>query len=327
MSRDIIDLLIEYSDTYSFPIMFVASRNQVDYDSGYVCTTTELVNHIRTHPLYDKTSMLICRDHCGPYFSDLDSSLSLDQAIERCKTTISTDIQNGFDLIHIDVSKIKFSQLTYARTLIEYAIELNPSILLEFGSEENDTSNISMNMATLIKHLDFASEFPNIKFIVTKTGSLTKHTQVGNFDVSFNRPVAAKIHDYGFLFKEHNADYLSETDVKKRSMVGIDALNIAPQLGTKQTEITCKLGKKFSEYRVFYDHVLTKGYWKRWVTPDVTDTDTFVNAGGHYSFADKEYINLYQIVNEHEPFKVILKNEIFTLLDCYRRGMNESIIY
>ena len=325
MSIDIIDLLIEYSDAYSFPIMFVASRNQVDYNSGYVCTTSQLVKQIKDHPLYDKESMLICRDHCGPYFSDLDKSLSLNDAIERCKTTIKTDIELGFDLIHIDVSKIKFNQLSYAKDLIEHAISQNPSIMLEFGSEENDSPSILESTSRLIKQLEFASAYKNIKYIVTKSGSLTKHTQVGNFDTSFNKTVASKIHDYGFLFKEHNADYLSEADVNQRLLAGIDALNIAPQLGSKQTEVTCQFGKKYPEYKTFYDHVLDKGYWKRWVTPDVTDTDVFVNAGGHYSFNDLPYKQLYSIVNSL-AFKIKLKNEIFTLLDCYRRGMNENVV-
>ena len=82
MSKEIIDLLIEYSATFSFPIMIIASRNQVDYDSGYVCTTAQLAKQVKSHPDYNK-DILICRDHCGPYFSDLDQGLSLSDALNN----------------------------------------------------------------------------------------------------------------------------------------------------------------------------------------------------------------------------------------------------
>mgnify|MGYP003343926735 FL=1 len=102
MSKEIIDIMCEWSRDEDYPLMIIASRNQVDVSDGYVCNTNELVNRVKHH----KTpKILLCRDHCGPYFADTDLGLTIDEAIVRCKQTIAEDIAQGFDLIHIDVSR------------------------------------------------------------------------------------------------------------------------------------------------------------------------------------------------------------------------------
>lgn len=324
MSVDIINLLIEYSSTFEFPVMIIASRNQVDYDCGYVCTTAQLAAQVKQHPLYNKDLILLCRDHCGPYFSDADQALSLSEALARCKMTMDADIENGFDLIHVDVSRIPSDQLTYAKELIEYAISLNPNIMLEFGSEDNTSENIQDSLLRLDEQLNFLAAYnQHVKFFVTQTGSLTKHTQVGTFDVVRNTLVADKIHQHGFLFKEHNADYLTPSQVKLRPIAGVDALNIAPELGTVQTKLICSIGKNIPSFSKFYEHVLAQGYWKRWVTSDVDSRTTFVEAGGHYCFHGDLYSELYaSLVNLN--FKELLKIKVFNTLDTYRKGLQDE---
>ena len=43
MSKDIVNLCLEYSKIHDYPIMLIASRNQVDFDSGYAFTTESFV--------------------------------------------------------------------------------------------------------------------------------------------------------------------------------------------------------------------------------------------------------------------------------------------
>lgn len=100
MSQEIISAI----NLYNGPLMVVASRNQVDYNSGYVCTSRELTDNLNS-------KILLCRDHCGPYFSDRDKKLTLSEALEECKKTIYEDIKSRFNLIHIDVSRIEHHQL------------------------------------------------------------------------------------------------------------------------------------------------------------------------------------------------------------------------
>lgn len=323
MSQDIIDICLEYSAQYNFPLMIIPSRNQVDSKSGYVCKTVELTNKIKTNKYYDPNRILICRDHCGPYFSDLDSNLNLDQTVSRCIETIEKDIESQFDLIHIDVGRTPYDhQERIADKLFTYALKLNPNLFFEFGSEDN-TGNLDNTLLNIDQQINFALNYKSsIKFLVSQTGSLTKEKQVGNFLVNNNTKLAEKMHNAGFLFKEHNADYLEKSEVILRKQTGIDALNIAPQLGTIQSLIIQELGKNFTkEYTIFYNYVLSKNYWKKWVSlADPSDDLKFV-VSAHYCFSSKEYLELFDLIlKKDDKFYKMLKIKLFKELDNYRLG-------
>lgn len=314
MSREIIEILAKHTKNNNYPLMIIASRNQVDYATGYVCTTAELAEQVKQ---YNNPNLLLCRDHCGPYFSDLDRGLTIEDAINRCMKTISADIANDFDLIHIDVSRIKDNQLHYAKQLIEYALSLNPDIMLEFGSEDNTGIDINSSLARIDLQLEFLNPYKNnIKFFVTQTGSLTKDGQAGTFDVARNREVGEQIRAAGFLFKEHNADYFTADDIQQRIEAGLDSLNIAPQLGKIQTDLL----KKFAPadlWSVFSDLVYIQNYWQRWVPEGVTDKDVAVSVSGHYLFNSQTYKDIIAAIDA-EKFNSELKKTITSLLDHYK---------
>ena len=328
MSPEVVDLCLEYSHLHNFPIMIIASRNQVDHDSGYAFTTLGLTSHIRNNSYYSPDRVLVCRDHCGPYFSDLDQGLDLQEVTGRCIETMLADIELGFDLIHIDVSKINPGvQEQIATTLFRVAIAANPNIMFEFGSEDNDSENLVDSLARLHVQLKFAEAFsPNLKFIVSPTGSLTKHRQVGQFNPDMAREATKLVHDAGFLFKEHNADYLTRYGVEMRIVNGIDALNVAPQLGCIQTAMMIKLGKDLGiPYYDFENYVLSQDYWKRWTTPEVIDPISRVISAGHYSFNSIQATNLRAAIGD--SFIDHLRPAVFSALDEYRLGLktNENI--
>ena len=324
MSPHIVDLCLEYSKTYDFPIMIIASRNQADVVSGYAFKTQELASFIKTHQYYDPTRVLLCRDHCGPYFSDLDKGLSLDQALARCFNTIQEDINAGFDLIHIDVSKVDAKlQEDVATQMFDYALSLNPRIMFEFGSEDNTGEKLRESLNRLDSQLKFVSKYAkNVKYFVSQTGSLTKHKQVGSFNIDNNTQVADKIHSYGFLFKEHNADYLSANEVAMRKSANVDAINLAPQLGSTESKVIQSFASELGIlYTQFVEFTLQQEQWKKWVTSDVTDDDTKVAATGHYCFSSKLGQQVYTSLRRQGiPFFEILKVKIFADLDEYRLG-------
>lgn len=323
MSKEIIDILSSYSSKTKTPIMIIASRNQVDYASGYVCTTAELMKQVQ--PLKNE-NLLVCRDHCGPYFSDLDQGLPFQTVMARCKATIKADITNGFDLIHIDVSRIPDNQLDYGKELIEYALNLKNDIMLEFGSEDNTGVDINSSIGRLDAQLEFLQQYKNnVKFFVTQTGSLTKGQQVGSFDVESNKNTAKKIHDAGFLFKEHNADYFSEDDIKLRIDAGVDSLNIAPQLGKIQTD-TLKKFAPLDKWTVFADYVYSKGNWARWVSDNGADKDNAVSVGGHYCYNSDQYRDIISSIDQ-AAFNRALTNNITNLLDFYKNIDGEEYIF
>lgn len=324
MSSEIVELLLEYSQTNNYPLMIIASRNQVDYNSGYVSTTKQLVKQIKEHPGYDSNRILICRDHCGPYFSDNDKNKTIEESMQECFKTIKTDIENDFDLIHIDVSRIIDNQYGYARQLIDYAISLKPDVMLEFGSEDNTNENIEECLLHVDEKLAFLSKYKNnIKFFVSQTGSLTKHKQIGTFNYLQSKLLVDKAHAHGFLFKEHNADYLTLHDLADRLKSKVNAVNIAPQLGTAQTTVLVSFGQQYNnELTNFSRYVIEQQVWSRWITPDISDDETKLIVSGHYHYNSDSYNILFNKIDRTAFFN-FLRKDIFNILDVYKRGLHE----
>ena len=317
MSHDIVEILCQYTVDNDYPLMIIASRNQVDYASGYVCTTAELAAKVKA---YNHPKLLLCRDHCGTGFSDLDRGLPADAGLDRVLTTIKTDIESGFDLIHIDVSRIRENQLDVAAKLIDYAIQLNPNIKIEFGSEDNTGLDIDSSLARIDTQLLFLQQYKNnVVFFVTQTGSLTKSDQVGVFDVERNRVIAEQIHSAGFLFKEHNADYFVAEDINNRIQAGVDSLNIAPQLGCAQTALLQEFIWEHNQHLwdKFVDVVYAGNMWQRWVSAGVTDENIAVLAAGHYHFNSEEYRAIMESIDPVK-FRAALTRKIVSLIEFYK---------
>jgi D-tagatose-1,6-bisphosphate aldolase subunit GatZ/KbaZ len=324
MSPEVVDICLEYSKIHDFPIMIIASRNQVDTTSGYAFTTKNLVDFIKSNINYDPKRVLICRDHCGPYYGDIDNELSVKDALNNCINTIESDILNGFDLIHVDTSRVaKEEKYTIAHQLINHILKLNPKMMLEFGSEDN--LSVEENNNQIKYDVEFSRQYPaEVKFVVGRTGSLTKHKQVGHFNVEDNIKLAEIIHKHRFLFKEHNADYLTEHDIVLRKQAGVDSLNIAPQLGSIHTTVLTTLGKEFeNEFNTFKQYVLEKEVWKKWITADVTDDETKLLVSGHYFLNTAEAKKLLEKIDMTQ-FKTTLRSEIFSILDIYNKGLTNE---
>lgn len=313
MSKEIIDLLVEYADNYDYKFMVIASRNQVDFENSYVCSTEYLSEKIK------KTSnILLCRDHCGPYFKDSDKPISLSQAMDKCIQTIDHDIKNNFDLIHVDVSRVETNQLTVARELVEYCLNINPQILLEFGSEENTGLDLTTSLDRVDEQLNFCSQYKNIKFFVTQTGSAIRDKQIGDFDVNRNFQLSKKIHSFNFLFKEHNGDYLNYSDLTLRNNAGIDAINVAPQLGVLQTQVLFNLSKDTEEWNNFANLVYAGNKFQRWVSLDKLDDKlAAVLVSGHYFFNSIEYQKIFNKIDK-DTFINKLRTSLFDIIKLYK---------
>lgn len=315
MSTEIIEILCQWTIDRNHPLMIIASRNQVDKRNSYVCTTRELRRIIS---LSGSKNVFMCRDHCGPYFKDHDKGLSLQDAVSAVKETIDEDLENHIDVIHVDISQIKEDQFNYGAELIEYILKQNPNIILEFGAEEN--IGISSEIETLRQELQFVKNYSNnVRFIVSQTGSLVKETQVGQFDIKLTSTIASEIHSHGYLLKEHNADYLTSNEIIKRKIAGVDALNIAPQLGCMQTLTTMKLATKngeLSEWNNFANTVISNKKWERWKSLKKFDPVSAVISAGHYHFNSRNYKSLVNKIGQ-DRFLAELKSGVYNILDGY----------
>jgi hypothetical protein len=315
MSYYINEILANYAKENQRPLMIIASRNQIDSDSGYVMTTRELSKQII--PLRSEYLML-CRDHCGPYFLDAEKSLSTRQAVEATKKTIAGDIENGFELIHIDTSRCD-QPYQIADELFSFCLLLNPKIRFEFGTEEN--VGVAAGIKKYQEDVKFASQFPNMDFVVAQTGSLTmEDRQVGSFDVAMVRKLVGYAEAAGVKLKEHNADYLSAEQISLRKHAGVHACNIAPQLGVIQTKTVLELADRFDiDARDFKQTILDSSKWKKWII-DGND-DVKIAVAGHYCFNNNAYSLLEQKLSEVCNVKSAVEQNIKICLDQYYNNL------
>lgn len=284
MSREVISSLATYSSEKNEPLMVIASRNQIDAESGYVMTTPELRKLLKQLPT-DK--LWICRDHCGPYFLDVEKGLPLREAVEASKKTIAYDIEQGFDLIHIDTSRVD-DTYGIAEELFDFSYKKNPEVRFEFGTEEN--VGVAAGIIQYKKDVAFAKNMPNIYTVVAQTGSLCHEDhQAGEFNYQAACELVQVAVENGVKLKEHNADYLTAAEVRMRKEAGVHTLNIAPQLGVAQTKLLRVLSSRHApqEWAKFQELVIASNRWTKWTRLD--DDTQRVNVGGHYCFSSAEY--------------------------------------
>lgn len=263
MSKNCVRATLELSKEDDYPVMFIASRNQVDSDElggGYVngwnqFTFAKAVQEVAEEIEYDNMYYL-CRDHGGPWQRDKERNdhLPVDVAMELGKKSYVADIEAGFDLLMIDPTKDPFEigkviplDVVLNRTveLIEFCeIERKkrnlPEIGYEVGTEETNGGLTSTEtyerFITQLKIELEKKKLPMPTFIVGQTGTLTRKTeQVGtfNFKNAFNLAQMAKKYNVGL--KEHNGDYLDDVTLLEHIPSEITATNVAPQYGTEET--------------------------------------------------------------------------------------------
>ena len=319
MSCETIEAVFRYSHYNRKELMLIASKNQIDYAGGYVnkWTTAEYMQFVKDIRMkYSNNKVIICRDHCGPGFNG-----NFD--IGDTYKTIQSDIENGFDLIHIDLCHFigtKDEKLETSKKLVEYCFSLNPSIMLEIGTDENagDNFNIS-NLSEIEKEIDFFKSFCSPEFYVVQTGSLTKEVnQVGNFNEDFLRSISVLLKRKGLKLKEHNADYLSKGAIEKRNGV-VDAVNIAPQLGVIQTNLVlCKCLVFGVDFADFTEEVYNGGKWKKWLHNNTNENKFLcVLIAGHYHFSSDNYKKIISELEKYCDIREEIINNAMEVLSHY----------
>ena len=317
MSREVIEILCNYSHNNKKPLMIIASRNQVDAESGYVMTTPQIREQLSA---LSTDYIWMCRDHCGPYFLDAEKNLSLRDAVEATKKTIAYDIEQGFDLIHIDTSRVD-DTYGIAEELFKFCIDLNPNIRFEFGTEEN--VGVAAGAIKYKNDVAFAKNIPNLEFVVAQTGSLCHEDhQAGTFEIDTVRDLVKVANENGVKLKEHNADYLTAEQVKLRKMAGVHAMNIAPQLGVVQTKLLKEMALARggeAQWDAFSRVVLASGRWKKWTNSEEDEQKVIV--AGHYCFSSSKYQALVNVLNQRTDWKAAITREIEYILDLYTNNL------
>lgn len=290
MSKNCVQATLELSQEDDYPVMFIASRNQVDADElggGYVngwnqFTFAKAVEEVANEIGYDNLYYL-CRDHGGPWQRDKERNdhLPLEEAMDLGKKSYVADIEAGFDLLMIDPTKDPFEvgkviplETVLARTvdLIEFCEQERkarnlPEIGYEVGTEETNgglTSTETYEKFILQLKAELEKRgLPMPTFIVGQTGTLTRKTeQVGTFNFKNAYDLAQMAKEYGVGLKEHNGDYLDDVTLLEHIPSAITATNVAPQYGTEETRAYLNLAAveaKLVEYGLVEEASNTRG--------------------------------------------------------------------
>jgi hypothetical protein len=320
MSPEIIEAVFRHSHKYGQQLMLISSRNQIDVTTGYVFSTPQYMQYIEMmRRKYPRADVVICRDHCGPGFGETSKD-----DFESVKNTIRCDIENGFDLIHIDLCHAEdrllpmrhSKKIRHIMILMEFARNINSDIMFEIGTDEN-IGVAETDVARIIEDIRACQQVADLEFYVVQTGSLVY--ELNNVGLLNQRNVTAMheaIRDRGVKLKEHNADYLTTEQIGERRGI-VDAVNIAPQLGVVQTSYVLSQALIYGvDTRPFVDKVTSSNNWKKWT--DHADSRS-LNAviAGHYHFNGSAYQQMVLELSKTIDVRENIIREITKVIEHY----------
>jgi tagatose-1,6-bisphosphate aldolase non-catalytic subunit AgaZ/GatZ len=304
MSEIVIRATLELARDMQFPVMFIASRNQVDsieLGGGYVMGWDQMSFSNAIHRIAKQVGfdglLYLCRDHGGPWQRDNEKAdkLTPENAMKKAKASYLDDLKAGFNLLHIDptkdphISGAVTMDIVIERTveLIEYLEEQIQKLSLstvsyEVGTEETAGGLISDEaFETFIKKLLSKLDSRSLQhpaFIVGQTGTLVKmNRNVGTFDPETARNLCRIARKYGLGFKEHNADYLPPEILKIHPELEITGANVAPEFGLEETTAMLNLARqeenksgveKSGFIITVQKAALECGRWKKWLVKE-----------------------------------------------------------
>jgi hypothetical protein len=327
MSVNCVDAAIELSDEHEVPLLLIASRRQIDseaFGGGYVnnWTTEQFARYVIDRD--KKGKVLLARDHGGPWQNtrEAQEKMSLRRAMESAKTSYRSDLEAGFQVLHLDPSidihgtpsvdevlDRLFDLYDYSWT---HAQRLGQEVIFEVGTEEQSGSTNTQEELdyTLNAIMQFckSNKIPPPSFVVIQTGTrVMEMRNVGSFDtplrVSNELPAEIQIpkmieicNRYGVMMKEHNTDYLSNEALQWHPRLGIHAANVAPEFGVIETRAlldTLESNGLNAQAQRFLQLSYDSRKWEKWMIDDTlaTDRDRSI-ISGHYVFSRPECLEL-----------------------------------
>jgi hypothetical protein len=332
MSRNVIAASVAFSKANAWPICLIASRRQIDaeaFGGGYVDSLTTEMFAKQLRSATDAGHVILARDHGGPYQRAEEEGLSLDDALDSVEKTYFADISSGFNIIHIDPEKcIKSGDSGGLRMFAELTQELlrrcfgildktgRSDVRFEVGSDEG----IGMEFApdqwaeflNDIQTFCIAKGRPTPVAIAVPLGTKVKEAEnVGGLALNAQDPFWLKrvqamqeiAERFGLKLKLHNADYISVNTLKLYRELGVEQVNVAPELGVVESRALLQFLRENTMKKqadAFLSIAYRSGKWERWLKPDTkaSDEDKAIIAG-HYIFGCAEYRELLKDIQSH----------------------------
>jgi len=353
MSLNCINATLKIDQKINTPLMLIASRRQIDskkLGGGYVCnwSTSDFSNYF-----LDKSTknIILCRDHGGPWQNNLEiqKNFNLEQAMISAKESFSEDIENNFQIIHIDPSIDIIGKLTLEKSidrlkeLYSFCMELSfkhkKEILIEIGTEEQSGSinNLEEIEYTLnnLKQFCIKNKFATPFFIVVQTGTKVMETSnIGNFEAEteylgniFIPKLLEICSKYNVFIKQHNTDYLSENSLRNMPKIGIHSANVAPEFAIEESKklfslIDSKNLKKYKDELI--ELCVDSNKWKKW-TIDETKIDDYKKAllCCHYVYSDKNFLHIKEKICK--DLKMTINDLDVILIEAIEKSINKYL--
>jgi hypothetical protein len=312
MSKNIVDSAI----SSGLDLGLIPSRRQVDYCGGYVNSwnTASFVDYVRER----SSKIKIQRDHGGP-----EQGQSDDDGLK----SLQDDAKNNLDLIHIDPWK-KFKDIESAALVTMLNINAccdssDNNCSFEVGTEQAIREYSPSELETFLNKLkkDLGERFNRIKFAVIQSGvGLLGTTNTGVFDEKRCEEMISVCKDFDLFSKEHNGDYLKTDLIKRRFDLGLDGINIAPELGVEESRCVLKRIEEHPLKEELFESLFKACYlskfWVKWL-PDGFFPKSFdekrllVEVCCHYIFNTEKFEDITIKLKELQPLiKEALLNKI-----------------
>ena len=309
MSKNIVDTVIEYSNSFKLPFTFIPSRRQVEYNGGYVnnWTTKNFVDYVKRKGKY----ISVERDHGGP-----GQGTNMDDGVESFREDCKY-----MDVIHIDPWK-KYPKyedgLKETIKALNFCYNENPNLFFEIATEEgirrfevNELEKFILDLQKQIK----PEIYKRIKYFVVQCGTgLLEATNIGHYEKERLKNMVDLCNKYGFISKEHNGDWVSVDLMREKFELGLDCINVAPELGQIETKAILKqiqkikdIEKKNELFETFFRICLHSKKWVKWVSKDFKpeeNKEKLINICGHYVFSYTEFQEIKkQLPNSNKEIK------------------------
>lgn len=316
-SRNAVDAVLALARRHRRRLMLIASRAQVEgerFGGGYVegWDTVRLVNYVRERD--PGGNVIVCRDHGGPWQHAVEAGSPEPEAMASSLRSLREDIAAGVEILHIDTSRDHSGPaslesaicrlIALYRECHEYARTMGRHVLYEIGFEEQsaDIGEVAEFDTALMDVADrlTAESLPLPTFVVAQTG--TKVVELENRGAIVHDPgavrtvvrhLAGACGGFGARLKAHNVDYLGEEALRALVDGGVDAVNVAPELGVAETRALLRLltAMRLTRQRdAFLELAYDCEAWRKWLAPQSAADDLHrCVMAGHYVFGTAEF--------------------------------------
>jgi len=283
-----------------FPLMFVATLNQIDIDGGYTgLTQKDFVKLVRKEVERQEYNgpVIIALDHGGPWLKDkhVIEGYSFEEAMDWTMKSIEACIKAGYDLLHIDATvditlergkKLSIGDVVERTVmLIEYAEEIRKKegvqkLSYEVGTEEVHGGITSpelfekfiIELRIKLKERGLEEIWPC--FIV---GDIGTYPMLENkLDAEKSKILVNIAKAYNLHVKGHYTDFVLNPEEYPNT--GIAAANIGPELAYSEYLALNSLANV--EKKLFYSGkilelsnimeeldklIIESGRWRKWL--------------------------------------------------------------